>query len=51
MEYKELIRELGPVAYLLLWLDKHPLLEKLLLLIETIAIMWMVISYDFTTSC
>lgn len=43
-------KEFGPLAAIFSFADKHKTLTNIILIIEIIAIIWVVITYDFTTA-
>lgn len=46
---RESLREFGPLADLFAWTDRHPRAAALLLWIMAAAIVYSVITYDFST--
>lgn len=43
-------RELWFVAPIFKWLDKHPLISDIILVLEGLATAWAVFNYNFTTN-
>lgn len=43
------LRELGPMASVFAWLDRHQTVATVLLWLQLIALAYVVITYDFTT--
>lgn len=50
MQNKQMLKEMGPMAYFFMWMEKHNKLANILLWIEVIALAWTVFTYDFTTN-
>lgn len=50
MENKVLYRELGLWGLFLQLMDKYPILNNIVVLVEIIAVIWAIITYNFTTS-
>lgn len=49
MKDQELMKELGGLAPLFLWVKQHKTLTDIIIILEIIALMWMVLNYNFTT--
>ena len=50
MQKEQILKEMGPMAYFFMWMEKHHKLANILLWIEVIALAWAVFTYDFTTN-
>jgi len=50
MQKEQIMKELGPMAYFFMWMEKYPRLSNVILWIEAIALAWVVFTYDFTTN-
>ena len=50
MQKKQILKEMGPMAYFLMWSEKHPRLTNILIWTEAVALAWAVFTYDFTTN-
>ena len=50
MQKEQILKEMGPMAYFFMWMEKHHKLANVLLWIEVIALAWAVFTYDFTTN-
>lgn len=42
------LRELGPLASLFAWIDRHPRTAAALLWLQVAALLWVIFSYNFT---
>lgn len=47
---EETMKELGMMSCLFKWIDRHERLTTAILWLEAIAMMWVVLNYDFTTN-
>ena len=45
----EIYSEFGALGYLFRWIDEHPRTAAALLWLQVAALIWAVITYDFTT--
>lgn len=48
-EQQKLVKELGLLGRFFTWMDKHEKVTDILLLLQIIALVWVIFTYNFTT--
>ena len=49
MKEQELVKEFGWMAHLFIWVKRHKTLTDVILWLEVAALLWVVLTYNFTT--